>query len=89
MGLANATSQLDEKAWQLQRVATYKFGSEQTRRHIFAVTSSKIRNSPLVDTNFAQSPFSIQLWGTKLSKHCQNVLDLVVGEDIFYFYHSF
>ena len=35
IGLASATSQLDQNAW--QRVATYKSGSEQTWRRIFFV----------------------------------------------------
>ena len=30
-------------------------------------------NSPILDTNLAQTPISVQLWGSKLSKSCQDL----------------
>ena len=39
-----------------------------------------IGNSPILHTNFAQPPLSVKLWVSKLSKSCQNFLNLLVKE---------
>ena len=39
-----------------------------------------IGNSPILYTNLAQPPLSVQLWFSKLSKSCKNFLNLFVKE---------